>query len=62
MNALTARLETMTTAELADICRGLMHDFRDGADAVFDAAFGIAQARMTSAEFLALCGELEAAA
>ena len=61
MNALTARLETMTTAELTDICRGLMNDFRDGADAVFHAAFQLAQSRMTSAEFLALCGELESA-
>ena len=62
MNAMTARLETMTTAELTDICRGLMNDFRDGADAVFDAAFRLAQNRMTSAEFIVLCNELEAAA
>ena len=62
MNALTARLETMTTAELTDICRGLMNDFRDGADAVFDDAFRLAQNRMTSAEFIVLCNELEAAA
>jgi hypothetical protein len=61
MNALTARLETMTTAQLADICRGLMNDFRDGADVAFDAAFRLAQSRMTSAEFLAFCGELESA-
>lgn len=62
MNPLVARLETLTTAQLTDICRSLMNDFRDGADAVFDAAFGMLQSRMTSAEFLALCGELEAAA
>jgi hypothetical protein len=62
MNAMTARLETLTTAQLTDICRSLMNDFRDGADAVFTAAFGMLQGRMTSAEFLALCGELEAAA
>lgn len=62
MNALTARLETMTTAELTDICRGLMNDFRDGADAVFDAAFRLAQSRMTSAEFIVFCNQLEAAA
>lgn len=62
MNALTARLETMTTEQLTDICRGLMNDFRDGADAVFDAAFRRAQSRMTSAEFIVLCNELEAAA
>ncbi len=61
MNALTARLETMTTDQLADTCRGLMNDFRDGADGVFDAAFRLVQTRMTSAEFLAFCGELEAA-
>ena len=62
MNALNVRLETLTTAQLADVCRGLMNDFRDGADAVFDAAFRIAQSRMTSAEFIVLCNELEAAA
>lgn len=61
MNPLTARLDTMTTEQLADICRGLMNDFRDGADAVFQAAFDMAQARMTSAQFIAFCGELEAA-
>lgn len=61
MNALTARLETIPTEQLVEICRNLMSDFREGADTVFDAAFRIAQARMTSAEFLALCGELEAA-
>jgi hypothetical protein len=62
MTALAARLETLTTAQLTDVCRGLMNDFRDGADAVFTAAFNTLQSRMTSAEFLALCGELEAAA
>ena len=61
MNAMTARLETLATAQLTDICRSLMNDFRDGADAVFDAAFRIAQKRMTSAEFIVLCNELEAA-
>lgn len=62
MNALTARLETMTTDQIADVCQGLMNDFRDGADSVFQAAFDIAQERMTSAQFIAFCGELEAAA
>ena len=62
MTALTARLETMPTEQLVEICRSLMNDFRDGADAVFDAAFRIAQNRMTSAEFIVLCNELEAAA
>ena len=61
MNALTAKLETLTTSQLAEVCTNLMHDVRDGADAVFDAAFRLLQSRMTSAEFLALCGELEAA-
>jgi hypothetical protein len=62
MNALTARLAALTNDQLADVCRGLMNDFRGEADAVFDAAFALIQERMTSAEFLALCGELEAAA
>ena len=59
MNALAAKLATLTNDELADVCRGLMNDFRDGADAVFAAAFAMVQERMTSAQFLALCGELE---
>ena len=62
MDALTQKLETMTNDQLQDICTGLMNDFRDGADSVFDAAFQILHCRLTSAEFLALCGELEAAA
>ena len=62
MNALTAKLNTMTNDQLTDVCRGLMNDFRDGADAVFDAAFAVLQNRLSSAEFLSLCGELEAAA
>ena len=62
MNAMTARIETLTTAQLTDICRSLMNDFRDGADAVFTEAFNTIQRRMTSAELLAFCGELEAAA
>jgi hypothetical protein len=62
MTPLAARLETLTIDQLTDICRNLMSDFRDGADTVFTAAFALAQSRMTSAEFLALCGELESAA
>jgi len=61
MDALADRLRTLTTAELADVCCELMNDFRDGADAVFTAAFCMLQSRMTSAEFLALCSQLEAA-
>jgi hypothetical protein len=61
MNAMTAKLETLTTAQLTDICRNLMNDFRDEADMVFTAAMSLVQLRMTSAEFLALCGELESA-
>ena len=62
MNPLAAKLETLTIAQLTDICRSLMNDFRDGADAVFTEAFNTIQRRMTSAELLAFCGELEAAA
>lgn len=62
MNAMAARLESLTNDQLADICSSLMNDFREGADSVFDAAFGMLQGRMTSAEFIAFCGELESAA
>jgi hypothetical protein len=60
--ALTARIETMTDEQIADVMCGLMNDFRPEADAVFAACMKTAQSRMESAKFLALCEALEAAA
>lgn len=62
MNALTARIEAMTDEEIADVMCGLMSDFRPECDMVFDACMKVAEARMESAKFLALCNALEAAA
>jgi hypothetical protein len=65
MNAtatLTARIEELSDDQIRDVMCGLMNDFRPEADAVFAACMKVAQARMSSALFLALCGELEAAA
>lgn len=62
MTNLEARIECLPTDILANVCRAMMHDFRPEADVVFDAALAECQRRMTSAEFIALCGEMEAAA
>jgi len=57
-----ARIEALTDDQIRDVMCGLMADFRPESDIVFDACMKVAQARMESATFLALCGELEAAA
>jgi hypothetical protein len=64
MNAadkLTARIAEMTCDQIRDTMCSLMTDFSLEADAVFSACMKAAQARLSSAEFLALCGELKAA-
>jgi hypothetical protein len=59
---MTARIEALTDDQIRDVMCGLMADFRPESDIVFDACMKVAEARMSSALFLALCGELEAAA
>lgn len=59
---LTAAVSALPTDQLADVMAGLMNDHRPEADVVFAAAMDEAQRRLSSAEFLALCGRLEAAA
>lgn len=59
MNALAAKLATLTTDTLADVCCGLMNDFRPEADAVFTAALNLLEKRMSSAEFIAFCNRME---
>lgn len=59
---LTDEIATLDTDTLADVCCNLMNDFRDEADAVFSAALAECQRRMSSAEFLALCSRMQAAA
>lgn len=61
-DALTASIKTLTDQQLSDVMCGLMSDFRPEADAVFDACMRVAQERMPSADFLALCSQMEAAA
>lgn len=64
MNAaatLTARIEAMTDEQITEVMCGLMNDFRPEADTVFDACMKIAEARMQSGKFVALCNALEAA-
>ncbi|NBW19676.1 MAG: hypothetical protein EBR82_68060 [Caulobacteraceae bacterium] len=60
--AIADRLASLTDQQLSDVMCGLMSDFRPEADAVFDACMRVAQERMTSADFLALCSQMEAAA
>ena len=59
---LTDRIESLPTDQLRDILCSLMNDFRPQADAVFAAAMRVAEARLASADFLALCSCLEGAA
>ena len=61
-NRLTDRIAAMTLDQIADVMVGLVNDLSDEADAVFDACLRAAQDRMTSGEFLALCGRLKRAA
>jgi hypothetical protein len=61
-DALTASIKALTEQQLSDVMCGLMSDFRPEADAVFDACMRVAQERMPSADFLALCSQMEAAA
>jgi hypothetical protein len=60
--AIADRIASLTDQQLSDVMCGLMSDFRPEADAVFDACMRIAQERMPSADFLALCSQMEAAA
>ena len=60
--AIADRLASLTDQQLSDVMCGLMNDFRPEADAVFDACMRVAQDRMSSAGFLALCSQMEAAA
>jgi hypothetical protein len=64
MNAtatLTARIEELSDDQIRDVMCGLMNDFRPEADTVFDACMKLAEARMQSGKFIALCLALEAA-
>jgi hypothetical protein len=60
--AIAARIASLTDQQLSDVMCGLMSDFRPEANAVFDACMRIAQDRMSSADFLALCSQMEATA
>ena len=61
MTAIEARIECLPTDVLVNICRAMMYDFRDEADTVFAATMKELERRLPSAEFIAFCGELEAA-
>lgn len=61
MNALAAKLDAMTTDALVDVCCKLARDFSSEAGIVTDAALAILQRRLSTPQFVAFCGELEAA-
>jgi hypothetical protein len=61
-HAIADRIARLTDQQLSDVMCQLMSDFRPEADAVFDACMRIAQERMSSADFMALCSQMEAAA
>lgn len=60
--AIADRIASLSDQQLSDVMCGLMSDFRPEADAVFDACMRIAQERMSSVDFLALCSQMEATA
>ena len=61
MNAMNAKLETMTTDALVDLCCKLARDFSTEAATVSDAALMILERRLPSDKFIAFCDELYAA-
>ena len=58
MNAIHAKLETMTTDILWDICRKLATDCTSEANMISEAALSILEIRVSSVQFVAFCDEL----
>lgn len=59
--ALTAKLKTMTTETLVDICCKLARDYTTPAGMVSDAVLAELSQRLPSDKFVAFCDELYAA-
>lgn len=61
MNKIAAKLETMTTDALVDLCCKLARDCSDEATIVSDAALSVLERRLPCDKFVAFCDELYAA-
>jgi hypothetical protein len=57
--ALTAKIATLTTAQIGEIAAAMFTDARAEATDVLDACLGELQRRLTEADFVALCDRIE---
>jgi uncharacterized protein (DUF2267 family) len=55
---MNAKLQTMTTQVLVDLCCKLARDDRSEATTVTDAALSVLESRLSSEQFVAFCDEL----
>ena len=60
MNALTAKIESLTTAQIAEIATAMFTDARAEATDVLDACLAELERRLTTAEFVAFCDKIAA--
>jgi len=57
-NAITARLSSLSIAEIADIAAKMANTVSDEATIVLDAALSVLETKMTEADFVRLCEKL----
>jgi hypothetical protein len=57
-NAITARLESLSIEEIANVINGLMNDTRAETDVVMSAALNVLESKMPEADFLRFCEKL----
>ena len=59
-NPLTAKIASLTTAQIAEIATAMFTDARAEATDVLDACLAELQRRLVEADFVALCDRIEA--
>jgi len=57
-NAITARLSSLSIAEIADIAANMANTVSDEATIVLDAALSVLEIKMTEADFVRFCEKL----
>jgi hypothetical protein len=57
-NAITARLSSLSIAEIADIAAKMANTVSDEATIVLDAALSVLETKMTEADFVRFCEKL----
>jgi len=62
MNALTAKIAALSTAQLREVVAGLFVDLREEAGTALDAALVELERRLPEGEFVAFCDALYASA